>query len=53
MVRVCECGCKDLDEDGRLYMVLLGRVASAVMAQDCVGVVELSAAGVQRCVQGF
>ena len=28
-----------------------GQGRSAVMAQDCVGVVELSAAGVQRCVQ--
>ena len=53
MVRVYECGCKDLGEDGRLYVVLLGRVFSAVMAQDCVGVVELSAAGVQRWVQGL
>ena len=53
MVHVYECGCKDLGEDGRLYVVLLGRVVSAVMAQDCARVVELSAAGVQQCVQGF
>ena len=57
VVRVYECGCKDLGEDGQLCMVLLGRVVSAVMAQDCAGVgdgvVGLSAAGVQRCVQRF
>ena len=42
-----------MGEDGWLYVVLLGRVASAVMAQNCVGVVELSAAGVQQYVQEF
>ena len=48
MVHVYECGCKDLGEDSCAWCcwVLLGRVASAVMAQDCAGVVELSAAGV-------
>ena len=46
VVRVYECGCKDLGEDGRLCTVLLGRVFSAVMAQDCAGVVDLSVAGV-------
>jgi hypothetical protein len=51
VVRVYECGCKGVGEDGRLCTVLLGRVVSAVMAQYCVGVVELSAAGVQRYVQ--
>ena len=51
VVCVYECGCKDLGEDGRLCTVLLGRVASAVMAQDCVEVVDLSAAGVQWCIQ--
>ena len=51
VVRVCECGCKNLGEDGRLCTVLLGRVASATMAQDCVGVVDLSVAGVQWCIQ--
>ena len=41
MVHVYECGCKDLGGDGWLCTVLLGRVASAVMAQDCVRVVDL------------
>ena len=53
VIHVYEFECKDLGEDGRLYLVLLGRVFSAVMAQNCVGVVELSAAGVQRYVQEF
>ena len=52
MVCVYECGCKDLGKDRQLCMVLLGRVASAVMAQDCARVVELLAAGVQQCAQG-
>ena len=43
MICVYECGCKDLGEDGRLYVVLLGSVFSAVMEQNCAGVVELSA----------
>ena len=51
VVHVYECGCKDLGEDGRLCTVLLSRVFSAVVAQDCVGVVDLSAGGVQWCIQ--
>ena len=53
MVCVYECGSKDLDEDRQVYVVLLGRVISAVMAHDCARVVELSAAGMQQCMQGF
>ena len=42
VIRVYECGFQDLSEDGRLYVVLLGRVFSAVMAQLVSGpVVEL------------
>ena len=51
MVLVYECGYKDLGEDGWLCTVLLGRVVSATMAQDCVRVVDLLVTGVQWCIQ--
>ena len=50
VLRVYECGCKDLGEDGQLCAVLLGW-AALLSWHICVGVVELSAAGVQICVQ--
>ena len=48
------CGCKDLGEDGQLAVhgaAHAGQGGSAVMVQDCVGVVELSAPGMQQCMQ--
>ena len=51
-MRVWKCGCKDLGEDRWLCMVLLSRDASlSIMAQDCVGMVEVTTAGVLRCMQ--
>ena len=51
MICVYECGCKGLGEDRQVCTVLLGRVFSAIMAQGCVRVVDLSVAGVQWCIQ--
>ena len=45
------CECKNLGEDMRMHVVLLHRGCFAAMAQACVGVVGVSAAGVLWCVR--
>ena len=50
VIRVYEFGCRDLGRGWAAVHSAAGLGCFAVMAQDCVRVMELSAAGIQRCM---